>query len=1158
MQKPVFYDPSGKRKKASLIGLIVLVCIGVALFVALLASILYVPVPKGLDLHMEYPKPQASKMTANHANPRRRPIVVRAGHSTVQQTLAGFYLPGDDASMMSLQKHVNDLDMVIPALAYVNGPDNRFVYLADNQFKYVLQNAQHKPAQLIMVQNLQPGGDPQRPAGWQGPNTAKLVANPAARAKLIGQIANMLAAEKAQGVVFDFEVMPDNALNNYLTFIREARAYLSVRGYQVTMTAPVDTETWNLKAFAGAADKLFLMIYDQHSAVDEPGPIASQSWFEERLAWALKRVPAAKAIICIGNYAYDWHPVDGKMQGEPQSVADAWRNVRESSTSIQFDPVSGNPYFLYDENNIHHQVWMLDAVTAWNQMLAIDATDATGIALWRLGSEDSAIWRGFHHFETNDLPDLNKLTAIGDNIAVGNGEVVNIESTPHDGSRVVTFDKDRVAQNEVYQSFPTPFIVRRTGYQPGKIALTFDDGPDGRWTPEILKILEREHVPATFFVIGEKAMAHPNLLNRMIADGDLIGNHSYSHPDMSKVQDWQIRFELNTTQRIVEAYTGRSMRLLRNPLFGDAEPTTSDELHPALIAQQLGYTNVGLHVDSEDWQKPGVPKIISNVMDGVQQGMTSEASDHCRDEPDECRSGSIVLLHDSGGVRTETITALPTIIHQLKAQGFQFVTVGDLIGMTPEQVMPTLSGAELAEVRFDVGIFMALAWLAEALKWLFIVAIVLGITRALVLSALAIYAEYSGHMDPPEKTDEVDPEAFVASTFVSVIIPAYNEARVIEASVRRVLQSTGVELEIIVVDDGSKDETSPIVANAFKRDKRVHLITQVNAGKAVAVNNGINAAKGEIIIALDADTQFEPETIARLVRWFVRPEIGAVAGNAKVGNRFNWVTRWQGVEYVTAQNLERSALAMFGAMMVVPGAVGAWRRTALKEVGDYPHNTLAEDQDLTIAIQRRGWQVAYDQEAVAWTEAPESFGALMKQRFRWAFGTLQCLWKHQRIFKTRKPRGLALIGLPQAWLFQIGFSVISPIIDFALVVNIIATVVRVQQHGWAANDTDIGRMLIYWLAFLTIDAICGAIAYWLEPREKSYPVFWLLSQRFVYRQIMYYVVLKALYSAVHGLRVGWGKLERSGRIDAPSVPHMPEIEREVEDSEAPPRTPAAE
>ncbi|MBW8734172.1 MAG: polysaccharide deacetylase family protein, partial [Asticcacaulis sp.] len=795
MQKPVFYDPSGKRKNVSLIGLIVLICTGLALFIALLASILYVPVPKGLDLHMEYPKPQASTMKVNHANPRHRPIAVRGGHSTVQQTLAGFYTPGDDAAIASLQKHVNDLDVAIPALAYVGGADNHFVYLADNKFKYVLQNAQHKPSVMIMVQNIQGGK-------WQGDNTARLMASPAARTKLIAQIANMLTAEKAQGVVFDFETLPDASLNSYLTFIREARAYLSSKGYLVTLTAPVDTDTWNLKAFSAAADKMFLMIYDQHSAVDQPGPIAGQSWFEERLAWALKRVPVEKAIICVGNYAYDWHEVDGKITGDPLSVGDAWRRVRESSTSIQFDPASGNPYFLYDENNIHHQVWMLDAVTAWNQLLATETTNASGIALWRLGSEDSAVWRAFHHYQANDLPDLNRLTAVGDNIAVGNGEVVHIESTPQDGKRVVTFDKYRVAQSEAYQSLPTPFVVRRTGYQPGKVALTFDDGPDGRWTPDILKILEREHVPGTFFVIGEKAMAHPSLLNRMIRDGDNIGNHSYSHPDMSKVSDWQMRFELNTTQRVVEAYTGQSMRLARIPYFGDAEPTTTDELHPALIAQQLGYTNVGLHVDSEDWQRPGAQQIVKNTLDGVRDGVLNEASDHCQNEPDDCRSGSIVLLHDSGGVRTQTIEALPAIIHALKAQGFQFVTVGDLVGLTPEQVMPKLSGAELAEVRFDVGIFMSLAWLAEALKWLFIVAIVLGITRALVLSALAVYAEYSGHMDPPQKAGDIDPEAYVRSTFVSVIIPAYNEARVIEGSIRRVLQSTGVDMEIIVVDDG--------------------------------------------------------------------------------------------------------------------------------------------------------------------------------------------------------------------------------------------------------------------------------------------------------------------------------------------------------------------
>jgi cellulose synthase/poly-beta-1,6-N-acetylglucosamine synthase-like glycosyltransferase len=249
-----------------------------------------------------------------------------------------------------------------------------------------------------------------------------------------------------------------------------------------------------------------------------------------------------------------------------------------------------------------------------------------------------------------------------------------------------------------------------------------------------------------------------------------------------------------------------------------------------------------------------------------------------------------------------------------------------------------------------------------------------------------------------------------------------------------------------------------------------------------------------------------------------------------VGNQVNLVTRWQGVEYVTAHNLERRALARFDAVTVVPGAVGAWRRAALDDVGGYPVDTLAEDQDLTIAIQRKGWQVALDTQAVAWTEAPESFAALSKQRFRWAYGTLQCLWKHRSIFRTGEPLGLALLGLPQAWLFQIGFALISPVIDLALLISVIGTAMRVHDHGWAQTQSDVLRMAVYWVAFASVDLICGWIAYRLEPRVSRFPAALLIAQRFVYRQIMYFVVLKAIGKAISGPWVGWGKLERSGRV----------------------------
>jgi cellulose synthase/poly-beta-1,6-N-acetylglucosamine synthase-like glycosyltransferase len=337
---------------------------------------------------------------------------------------------------------------------------------------------------------------------------------------------------------------------------------------------------------------------------------------------------------------------------------------------------------------------------------------------------------------------------------------------------------------------------------------------------------------------------------------------------------------------------------------------------------------------------------------------------------------------------------------------------------------------------------------------------------------------------------------------------------------------------VIVIDDGSTDRTSAIVAEAFADEPRVRLLTLENGGKARALNRALELVTTELVIALDADTQFEPTTIARLARWFNDPKLGAVAGNAKVGNRVNLVTRWQALEYITAQNLERRALARLDAMTVVPGAVGAWRRAAIESVGGYPADTLAEDQDLTIAIQRAGWTVRYDQYAIAWTEAPESLRALAKQRFRWAFGTLQCLWKHGRIMATGKPRGLALIGLPQAIVFQIVLAAISPIIDLALLVSFFTTYLAVKAHGWAQTSHDVEKMLVYWLVFTAIDLLAATIAFALERRERWRLLWLLIQQRIGYRQVMYYVVVKAIAQAVRGPRVGWGKLQRTGRVAA--------------------------
>jgi cellulose synthase/poly-beta-1,6-N-acetylglucosamine synthase-like glycosyltransferase len=451
------------------------------------------------------------------------------------------------------------------------------------------------------------------------------------------------------------------------------------------------------------------------------------------------------------------------------------------------------------------------------------------------------------------------------------------------------------------------------------------------------------------------------------------------------------------------------------------------------------------------------------------------------------RSGNIVLLHDAGGNRAETVEALPQIIDQLRAKGYSFVPVSTLAGIPRDVAMPVISASDQAAAEADLFIFGAIGAIITALGWIFLFAITIGIARAIILSALAlVQARREGRtIFPP-----IDP-----TRFVTVMIPAFNEETVIVRAVHGVLASTDVRIEVIVIDDGSADRTSALVREAFADEPRVRLLTLENGGKARALNEGLKLATGEI-----------------------------------VGNRVNLVTRWQALEYITAQNLERRALARLNAMTVVPGAVGAWRLSAIESVGGYPDDTLAEDQDLTIAIQRAGWRVHYDQYAIAWTESPESFTGLAKQRFRWAYGTLQCLWKHRAVMVTGKPAGLARVGLPQAIVFQIVLAAISPIIDTALILSFVMTWIAVQAHGWAQTQHDVELMLIYWLVFTAIDLLAAVVAFALERRENWRLLWLLIPQRIGYRQVMYYVVLKAIAQALRGPRVGWGKLARTGRV----------------------------
>src|SRR5690606_480481 len=221
----------------------------------------------------------------------------------------------------------------------------------------------------------------------------------------------------------------------------------------------------------------------------------------------------------------------------------------------------------------------------------------------------------------------------------------------------------------------------------------------------------------------------------------------------------------------------------------------------------------------------------------------------------------------------------------------------------------------------------------------------------------------------------------------------------------------------LIVDDGSTDGTYELCRTTFANEPRVEVVTKPNGGKSDALNFGFQHLATDIVVAMDADTIFLPDTIGKLVGHFSDPRIAAVSGNAKVGNRVNLLTRWQAIEYITAQNLDRRAFEQLNCITVVPGAIGAWRRKAAIEAGGFTTDTLAEDADLTMRLLRRGHLVTYEASAVALTEAPETVREFNKQRCRWMYGTLQVMFKHLDALRLGDSRSVALVAIPNTLLF---------------------------------------------------------------------------------------------------------------------------------------------
>ena len=993
-----------------------------------------------------------------------------------------FYANGDPYSYSSLQQHAAQITHVCPEwMTVIDGMGDLQI---DGDTRLSKLAANNRIGLMPLLTNLV--GDT-----WQPEAIENLAHGPVERQdRFIQSVLSVLRNAKASGVVVDWEQIDPLYKKDLTAFIDKFADALHDDKKELWLCVQPGEELdyIDFDALGDNVDRFVAMLFDETSDTDPPGPLASRSWFEGWLRALLEGSDPKQWIVAIGSYGYDW-TIGGK-KGELISFSEAMSRANDSEIqAVEVRGPSYSPYFYFQDEDKEHGVWFLDVVTFLNQLREVRDQKAGGFALYRLGSEDPAIWdalsisRDFK-FDKQTQQSLELIKSTDTITDVGDGEIVTVDESSTDGMRKLTVDAEGylTADYVKFAQFPTLYHQGAGGAH--QVAITFDDGPDPRWTPKVLDILKAANVKAAFFLVGVNAERYPSLVRRIVNEGHEIGNHTYYHPNLALCWPEHIRLELNATQLLLETITGRATTLFRPPYAADTGPTQLNELAPLKIAEDLNYLVVLENIDPQDWAKPGADIILRRIKQ-------------------QRHDGSVILLHDAGGDRSQTVEALPRILDWLHARGDTVVPLSTLLGTTRDAVMPPLQAGGRTLTRLVSSAGFRVYHSIEEFLWAFmIVATALVVIRTLIVIWLAYRFQRA-------------PRANFAEP-ISVVMAAYNEEKVIAQTLRTLLATDYKgNIDVIVVDDGSTDGTAAQVESVACNDPRIRLIEQENHGKARALQRGLAVARNGFIMFIDADTQCQRDTLPRLLEPFADAGVGAVSGHAKVGNLRTFIARCQALEYTCGFNLDRRAYNRWNCITVVPGAISAIRKDAIDKAGGLSLETLAEDTDLTLSLQRQGQRIVYVPDAIAWTEAPESFRTLARQRFRWAYGTLQCLWKHRDMVFNRKYRALGWFSLPNIWFFQIILVAVTPMVDLFLIASLPFGV-------WNA-------VLPFIIAFLTMDVILATLACLLE-RE---PIVWalrILPMRLIYRPMLSYCIWKAILRAIKGAWVSWGKLERTASV----------------------------
>jgi len=1103
------------------------------------------------DSALRGPKTSLPSRRSTERKPSEIPL------NTGEGLRAAYYVQDDAASYASFKEHVRQIDMLFPEWLHVNAPSGNLMATTSDYREYAVVSGStvHDPDEgnkiKHVIQSAKTDTEIFPHLTSYNPHTQSFDAGIGSvlndvnkRNALRQQILRFFAAYPVyRGLSLDIENLPDNADQAYMSFIQELYGDMHARNLRLYVNAAVSTDDADLKLMANNSDGILLMNYDEHEVESQPGPVASQGWFVANLVRVMKVVPKEKLICALGNYGYEWTlsmpgaPKKGSRRKpfKPQivntevlQVSDAWQHASDADADLDLDYNSLNPHYEYIDEDSHerHVVWFLDGVTLLNEMRAARGLGLQTFALWRLGSEDSSMWSVWDKPRAPEsLQALGAVQPGHDVDTEGEGDILRVTGLPKPGKRTVSVDTDesdprkKLIIDEHMDVYPRTYTIQQYGYHPNEVALSFDDGPDPKWTPRILDILKQKGVKGAFMMIGAEADKNVGIMQRLVREGNEIGNHTYTHPDISDISPRQLDLELNLTERLFASKLGVQPLYFRPPYDIDEEPDTDDQAAPVVRVQQAGFTIIGNKIDTNDWDehpRKTREEIAQSVLDQLE---TMKTKPQFR--------GSIILMHDGGGDRSVTVDALPLLIDTLRAHGYTIVPVSALMGKTTAEVMPRLTFWQRVRALPDSIAFSSASFIVKFVVYVFFIGDILMSVRLLLIGLLAVIDRL--RRPYRQATPGYNPR-------VAVLIPAYNEETVIVRTIRSVLNSDYKNLHIIVIDDGSTDHTVEVACKAYAAEiasGMVQVLTKPNGGKAAALNYALDRLKEEVYVGIDADTVIAADAISKLIPHFEDPRIGAMAGNAKVGNRVNLWTRWQALEYITSQNFDRRALALFHIVTVVPGAIGAWRTAPVKAAGGYPINTVAEDADLTMHLLEQGLRVDYEDRSLAFTEAPIDMKGLMRQRFRWSFGILQAVWKHRMAFVRNKAMGL--FALPNILIFQMLMPLVSPFIDLMFVAGVVNYFINRHFHPEAASAASLEKLLAYFGAFLLIDFVTSSVAFSLERRHPAnkgdgWLLFHIWLQRFAYRQVFSIVLFKTVKRAIDGKPFNWDKLERTAKM----------------------------